>query len=180
MIFLTEMFVKPYRGAMLQLIIALSILVSLVSSAIDKDVVHTQMQSFDDNTIESHKTMDCGSIASNVTGIIIKNPHYPEPTYTKSICETVIERAHPSIKKLSIKFKQLELYRSTFDGQCLHDRFAVYTDLNAAMTPVLCGNQTGKVVTIPFSPPLTSLIVSITTSDLDHDRIWIIKMEQEP
>lgn len=173
------MSVKPYRDVMLRLIFILLTLISLTSSAKDSDIVQTRVQSFDDNTIGSHKVMECGTIASNVTHIILKNPHYPEPTYTRSICETVIERADPSIKKLNIKFNQLELYRSTFDGQCLHDRFAVYTDLNAAMTPVLCGNQTGKTITIPFSPTQTSLIVSITTSDLDHDRNWIVKMEQE-
>lgn len=126
-----------------------------------------------------HKLVDCGTIASNHTRLIVKNPHHPEPTFVKAICETVIERSHPRVDKLTIKFKQLELYRPNYDGSCMHDRFAVYTDLNIAVTPVICGNQTGKIVTIPFRPPQTSLIVSITTSDLDHDRAWVLEIEQE-
>lgn len=121
----------------------------------------------------------CGTIVSkNHTKIILKNPHYPEPTYVKAICEMVIERANQAIHKLDITFKQLELYRSSFDGDCIHDRFGVYTDLNAAVTPTLCGNQTGKSISIPFEAPHTSLVVSITTSDLDHDRIWHLEIEQ--
>lgn len=126
-----------------------------------------------------HKLIGCGTIASNHTHFIVKNPHHPEPTYVKAICETVIERSLPTVNKLTIKFKQLELYRPNYDGACLHDRFAVYTDLNVAVTPIMCGNQTGNSVTVPFTPPQTSLIVSITTSDLDHDRAWVLEIEQE-
>lgn len=127
-----------------------------------------------------HRHIACGTIASNHTHLIIKNPHYPEPTYAKAICETVIERSSKiTVDRLNIKFKQLELYRPNYDGTCLHDRFAVYTDLNVAVTPVLCGNQTGQMLSIPFLAPLTSLIISITTSDLDHDRAWVLEIEQQ-
>lgn len=132
-----------------------------------------------DNSIENHKHIVCGTIASNHTHLLIKNPHYPEPTYIKAICETVIERSsETSVDRLNIKFKQLELYRPSYDGTCLHDRFAVYTDLNVAVSPILCGNQTGQSISIPFLPPLTNLIISITTSDLDHDRAWLLEIEQ--
>lgn len=127
----------------------------------------------------SHRHIDCGTIVTNHSHIIIKNPHYPEPTYAKAICETVIERTRQTVTRLSIRFKQLELYRPNFDGSCLHDRFAVYTDLNVAISPVLCGNQTGQSLTVPFMPPLTSLVISVTTSDLDHDRAWVLEIEQE-
>lgn len=140
----------------------------------------TIQNSFEDNTIDgSPQYVACGTIATNFTTILVRNPHHPEPTFTKSICETVIERLDPTINKLSIRFKQLELYRPTSDGQCIHDRFAIYTDLNAVVTPVICGNHTGEVITIPFLLPHTSLIVSVTTSDLDHDRFWAIEIEQE-
>lgn len=171
---------KLYKDfVVLPLFVILPTLVSLAISASDSDIAQASTNQMDDNSIESHKMMDCGTTASNITHVVLKNPNYPQPTYTRSICETVIERAGPSIKKLKLLFKQLELYRSTVDGQCMHDRFAVYTDLNTAMTPVLCGNQTGRTFSIPFSPSLTSLIVSITTSDLDHDRNWIVQIEQE-
>lgn len=171
---------KLYKDVVaLPLFIILPALVSLAISVSDSDIVQTQTNLMDDNTIESHKMMDCGTTASNTTRVVLKNPNYPEPTYTGSVCETVIERVDPSIKKLKFIFKQLELYRPTVDGQCMHDRFAVYTDLNTALTPILCGNQTGRSFSIPFSPSLTSLIVSITTSDLDHDRNWILQIEQE-
>lgn len=124
------------------------------------------------------KNVACGTIATNLTSILVKNPHHPEPTYDKSICETVIERIDPSVNKLSIRFKQLELYRSTVDGECIQDRFAIYTDLNVPVTPVICGNQTGRTISIPFKPPHSSLIISVTTSDLDHDRSWAIEVEQ--
>ena len=121
----------------------------------------------------------CGSIvAKNHTQIVLKNPHHPDPTYVKAICEAVIERSNPSIKKLGVKFRQLELYRSNFDGSCVNDRFAIYTDLNAPLTPIICGNQTGQSVLVPFELPHASLIVSITTSDLNHDRIWHLDIEQ--
>lgn len=126
-----------------------------------------------------YQLIDCGTMGSNHTHLIVKNPHHPEPTYVKAICETVIERSHPSVNKLTIKFKRLELYRPNYDGSCLQDRFAVYTDLNVAVSPVLCGNQTGKMVSVPFKAPQTSLIVSVTTSDLDHDRAWVLEIEQE-
>jgi hypothetical protein len=133
-----------------------------------------------DQTIEAkHRHVACGTIASNHTHLIIKNPHYPKPTYVKAICETVIERSSEvTVDRLDIRFKQLELYRPNYDGTCLHDRFAVYTDLNVAVSPILCGNQTGQTISIPFLPPLTSLIISITTSDLDHDRAWLLEIEQ--
>lgn len=172
------MSVKFYRNVLIQLVVVLVASVSLISSSNDTDVVSTQTIPVDDNKIESHQHMACGSIATNITSVVLKNPQYPEPTYTKSICETVIERTDPSITKLTVKFKRLELYRSTIDGQCLHDRFAVYTDLNAPVTPVVCGNQTGKTISVPFFLPLTSLVVSITTSDLDHDRTWEVEIEQ--
>lgn len=127
----------------------------------------------------SYQHVACGTIASNLTNILVKNPHHPEPTYVKAICETVVERSNPSIKKLSIKFKQFELYRPNFDGTCLHDRFGVYNDLNVAVTPIICGNYTGKSLSVPFISPHTSLIVSITTSDLDHDRFWVLEIEQD-
>lgn len=135
----------------------------------------------EENTIDTtlHQHVDCGTIATNVTNLLVKNPNHPEPTYTKVICEIVVERASSSINKLIIKFDRLELYRPTIDGQCLHDRFAVYTDLNSPVTPVICGNNTGKTITVPFVLPHTSLIVSVTTSDLDHDRSWSIDIEQQ-
>lgn len=134
-----------------------------------------------DNTVAGykHKHVDCGTIVTNITHILVKNPHYPSPTFTKTICETVVERANPSITKLKVYLKQLELYRPTIDGQCNHDRFSIYTDLNAPLTPIVCGNHTGKTISIPFVQPQTSLIVSITTSDLDHDRNWAVEVEQE-
>lgn len=155
-------------------------LIRPMSSLID------QTNDYADNSIEQdlvreskHRHIACGTIASNHTHLIIKNPHYPEPTYAKAICETVVERSNGlTVDRLNIKFKQLELYRPNYDGTCLHDRFAVYTDLNVALTPVLCGNQTGQTLSIPFLPPLTSLIISITTSDLDHDRAWVLEIEQ--
>lgn len=120
----------------------------------------------------------CGTIATNTTHILVKNPSHPEPVYMKSICETVVEKANPSINKLSLNFKQLELYRPTIDGSCMHDRFAVYTDLNAPLSPIMCGNHTGQSITVPF-PVQTSVIVSIITSDLDHDRFWVIEIQQK-
>lgn len=134
--------------------------------------------SIEHDELETHKHIDCGTFATNLTNILVKNPHYPNPTYSKSICETVIERADPTISRLEINFKQLELYRPTSDGRCMHDRFAVYTDLNAPVSPVLCGNHTSTNLTVPFRGPIASLIVSITTSDLDHDRWWLVEIEQ--
>lgn len=134
-----------------------------------------------DNTVESHlhKHVACGTVGTNITHLAVKNPHHPDPTYSKTICETVVERASSSIIRLKINFKQLELYRPTTDGHCLHDKFAVYTDLNAPVTPIVCGNHTGKTISVPFLPSQTSLIISITTSDLDHDRNWHVEIEQE-
>lgn len=130
-----------------------------------------------DFTVKHHHA-PCGTIVTNATHILVKNPNHPEPIYTKSICETVIERANPSVNKITVNFKQLELYRPMVDGTCLQDRFALFTDLNANISPILCGNHTGKTITIPF-PVQTSLIASITTSDLDHDRSWAIEIQQE-
>jgi len=144
-------------------------------------IPQTNSNSHHQHSNNQHYLAACGTIASNNhTKIILKNPHHPEPTYVRAICETVIERSNESIRALNISFNQLDLYRSNYDGTCMHDRFGVYTDLNAAITPILCGNQTGKSLTIPFEPPHTSLIVSITTSDLDHDRIWDLRIEQLP
>lgn len=135
--------------------------------------------SVDENTIDTHRTVDCGSIVSNMSHILIKNPHHPEPTYTKSICETVIVRASPSVNQLSIKFRQFELYRSSYHGECLHDRFAIYSDLNELVAPTICGSHTGETLKVPFLSNRTSLILSITTSDLDHDRFWSIEITQD-
>lgn len=132
-----------------------------------------------DNNREHHNHVPCGTFASNLTRIVVKNPHHPEPTYTKAICETVIERANPMVKGLRINFRKLELYRPNYDGSCSHDRFGVYNDLNVAVHPIICGTQTGRNISVPFVSPQTSLIVSITTSDLDHDRHWILEIEQE-
>lgn len=131
-----------------------------------------------DNSIKSQRHIACGTIVTNVTSILVHNPHHPEPTFTKVICEIVVEKADRSVNKLNIRFKHLELYRANMDGQCLHDKFAVYTDLNAPMSPILCGSQTGKTLSIPFLPNQGCLIVSIITSDLDHDRSWSIEIEQ--
>lgn len=134
-----------------------------------------------DNSIgapQGHKHVNCGEIVSNSTHLLIRNPHHPEATYSKTICEIVIERAGAQVKQLKLTLKRLELYRPTLDGVCLHDRFAVFTDLNLALTPIMCGNLSGKVISIPFELPHTSLIVSIGTSDLDHDRFWTIEAEQ--
>lgn len=128
--------------------------------------------------LETRQSLSCGTTASNLTSFVVKNPNYPQPTYIKAFCETVVERVDPNVSKLNIKFRQLELYRSNYDGTCLHDRFAVYTDLNLAVTPIICGNQTGKNITVPFMKHQTSLIVSIVTSDLDHDRLWVLEIEQ--
>lgn len=131
-----------------------------------------------DNNIKSQQHIACGTIVTNVTNILVRNPHHPEPTFTKVICEIVIEKADRSVNKLDIKFKHLELYRPNMDGLCQHDKFAVYTDLNAPMSPILCGSQTGKMISVPFLPNQACLIVSIITSDLDHDRSWTIEIEQ--
>lgn len=131
------------------------------------------------NSIENHQLVDCGSIVSNITNVLVNNPQHPEPTYTGSICETVIERASSSVDQLSIKFRQLELYRPSYDGECLHDRFAIYTALNVAVTPVICGIHNGETIRVPFGMNQTSLILSIITSDLDHDRLWSIEVSQE-
>lgn len=147
---------------------------------------YNNINNYNDNSIEQlsspypmHKHIACGTISSNYTHVIVKNPHHPEPTYVRAICETVVERSSMSINKLTIKFKELELYRPNYDGSCMHDRFAVYTDLNIPVIPSMCGNLTGQSVSIPFAPSQTSLIVSITTSDLDHDRSWVLEIEQE-
>lgn len=132
-----------------------------------------------DNLAKTPQRVACGSIVSNLTSVYLQNPHHPGPTYSKIICELVIERADPSVSRLVIRFRHLDLYRSNMDGQCLHDRFGVYTDLNAPMTPILCGNQTGKSISVPFLPARGCLIVSVITSDLDHDRSWTIEIEQE-
>lgn len=141
---------------------------------------------YNDNSIDQqtsssypmHKHIACGTISSNYTHVVVKNPHHPEPTYVRAICETVVERSSMSVSKLTINFKELELYRPNYDGSCIHDRFAVYTDLNIPVIPNMCGNLTGQTVSIPFAPSQTSLIVSITTSDLDHDRSWVLEIEQ--
>lgn len=132
-----------------------------------------------DNLAKKPQRVACGTIVSNLTSVYLQNPHHPRPTYSKLICELVIERADPSVSRLVVRFKHLDLYRSNMDGQCLHDRFGVFTDLNAPMTPILCGNQTGKSVSVPFLPAQGCLIVSVITSDLDHDRSWTIEIEQE-
>lgn len=130
------------------------------------------------NDIDSHRSVDCGSIVVNLTSILISNPGYPDPTYTKSICETVVTRANPSIKHLNIKFRQLELYRPTFEGDCLHDRFGVYTDLSTLVGNAICGEHSGESIKVPFNNN-HSLVLSIMTSDIDHDRIWSIQVNQE-
>lgn len=126
-----------------------------------------------------YREADCGTIISDVTSLVIKNPQYPEPIYTRSICEIVIERSNSSITKLAIKLKKLELFMPTMDGECHQDRFAVYTDLNVAVTPVLCGNHTGETMSVAFAPKQTSLVLSIITSETDHDRFWVIEVDQE-
>lgn len=129
-------------------------------------------------TQQVYKHIACGTMVNNATSILITNPHHPEPTYVNTVCETVIERANATITKLRIQFRKLELYRPHSDGKCQHDRFAVYSDLNAALTPVLCGDLTGKTVEVPFSKPDMSLIISVSTSDLDHDRYWELAVDQ--
>ena len=141
------------------------------------DITLPLTSSIQDNTIATHRDVGCGTIVSNVTHVLFKNAQHPEPTYTKAICEIVIQRANPSISKLSLNFKRLELYRAKSDGQCVHDRFAVFTDLNSPVSPIICGNYSNKTLTIPFNPQ--SLIVSVTTSDLDHDRWWTVEIKQE-
>lgn len=162
------------------------ILLPLVASilSINNDTISLvktmdQQNQVEDNTIDTQQQVNCGTISSNTSTILLKNPHHPEPTYVKSICEVVIDRANPSISKLIVRFKHLELYRPNSDGICVHDRFAIYTDLDVAITPVICGNHSGESLSLPFELPLTSLIVSITTSDLDHDRLWVVEIKQE-
>lgn len=142
----------------------------------DNSIESNQVSSY--NASQSYEHVPCGTLSTNSSKILVNNPNYPETIYTKTICETVIERSDPTIKRLIIRLKQLELYRPNFNGQCLQDRFAIYTDLNALLTPVMCGNNTGKTITILF-PLHTSVIISVTTSDLDHDRSWSIEIEQE-
>lgn len=131
-----------------------------------------------ENTIDSHRYVDCGSIVVNLTSILITNPNYPNPTYTKSICETVVERANPSIKEMNIKFRQFELYRPNYEGACIHDRFGIYTDLNTLIGNAICGDRSGETIKVPFNNN-HSLILSIMTSDIDHDRFWSIQVSQE-
>lgn len=164
--------------------VAVSSLFGLITSAADQNLERNSSNvtiSSSQNQIgkaDGFRRVACGSSATNLTHVAVKNPQYPEAIYTKAICEAIIERVDPSIHELNIKFKQLELYRPTFDGQCLHDRFAIYTDLNAIVGPVLCGNQTGRSISIPFVKQHSNLIVSVMTSDLDHDRTWHIEIEQ--
>lgn len=132
-----------------------------------------------EDIVVSPKSVDCGSIVANLTSITIRNPNHPEPNYTKGICETVIERANSSISHLSVKLDQFELFGESFDGTCVHDRFAIYTDLNIPVSPVLCGNHNGRKFKIQFHNNETSLILSIITSELDHDRFWSIQVDQE-
>lgn len=129
-------------------------------------------------TQQVYKHVACGTMVNNATSILVTNPHHPEPTYVNTICETVIERANATVAKLRIGFKKLELYRPHSDGQCQHDRFAVYSDLNVPITPVLCGDLTGRTIEVPFPEPEMSLILSVTTSDLDHDRYWELVVDQ--
>lgn len=183
------------RRLVLVLILTVHLLTLLTVSATINDhlsVLDDNLSANSENSIErdfnpilqlaptaSHQHFACGTIARNKTHISLKNPHHPEPTYVKAICEIVIERFDKSIKNINIKFKQFELYRPTYDGTCLHDRFAVYTDLNMAVTPIICGNHTGKNISIPFLPAQTSLIISVSTSDLDYDRSWVLDIEQK-
>lgn len=133
----------------------------------------------DNFLLQNSQRVDCGSIVTKIPNILVNNPNYPEPTYTKSICETVIERFNSSISHLNVKFRQLELYRPTYEGDCLHDRFVIYTDTDVAMTPILCGIHNGETIQVPFAINQTNLILSIVTSDLDHDRFWSIEINQE-
>lgn len=160
----------------------LAIVISSISASTQLDdfkLTNPTDVDLSENTIDNHRFVECGSIVVNLTSIIINNPNYPEPTYTKSICETVIERANPSIKQLNIKFRQLELYRPTYDGVCIHDRFGVYTDLNNLINDHICGNHDGRTIIIPFPKNQHNLILSIMTSDIDHDRFWSIQVNQE-
>jgi len=174
--------VELVAGRMLLSCTSLMVLIAAMFTFCPKPSNHVLAQSRNLNSVSDEpgelNYVTCGTIVNN-TNVLVKNPHHPEPTYTKTICETVIERADSSINKLNVIFKQLELYRPTIDGQCLQDRFAVYTDLNAVVTPVICGNHTGETISLPFLPPQTSLIISITTSDLDHDRLWVVEVGQE-
>lgn len=165
-------------------IILLPLMNTILSSSTNNDTISLsnamdQQNQLDDDTIDTQQQVNCGTISSNTSTILLKNPNHPEPTYAKSICEVVIERATPTISKLLVKFRQLELYRPNTDGQCLHDRFAIYTDLDVPVAPVICGNHNGGNLSLPFEKALATLIVSVTTSDLDHDRLWVIEIKQE-
>lgn len=164
------------------LMMVLSIILgSLVSTSLEQNGTSTTTSNLEQSDLmdgQGYRLIPCGSTAVNMTQIAVMNPQHPEAIYHRAICEAVIERIDPSINELSIRFKKLELYRPTYDGQCLQDRFAIYTDLNAIIGPVLCGNQTGRIISIPFVKQHTNLVVSVMTSDLDHDRTWHIEIEQ--
>lgn len=128
---------------------------------------------------DSFKKVECGSMSTKEARFTLINPEHPDSTYGKLICETVVEHSNPKVTKLSLKLRKLQLYRPTMDGDCLQDKFAVFTDLNRAVTPVICGNRTGDTIVVPFQESQKNLIVSIMTSDLDHDRYWIIDVEQQ-
>lgn len=133
-----------------------------------------------DNSISTvpYEYVDCGTFSTNAIRFSLKNPQHPEPNYGKVICETVIEHSSSKIKTLKLHLKQLNLYRSMASGECHHDKFAVFTDLNHAVSPVMCGNKTGETIMIPFDSSRKYLILSVITSNLDHDRQWVIEAEQ--
>lgn len=172
-----------WLGCLILLLVALAAIPRLpacLSQYTDNNGDPAYENSIDKEPIQQvYKQVACGTIVNNITSILVTNPHHPEPTYVNSICETVIERANRTVTKLRIDFRKLELYRPNSEGQCRHDRFAVYTDLNVPITPILCGDLTGKMLIIPFPKRHMSLILSVTTSDLDHDRFWEIAVDQQ-
>lgn len=140
------------------------------------EFLHTERQA--NNMTNDLLPVQCGTLSTNALHFSVSNPEHPDPTYRKVICETVIEHARPDITKLIIKLNQLNLYRPSYEGQCMHDKFSIFTDLNQAVIPVLCGNRSGETIEIPFLADQKYLIISVMTSNLDHDRIWHIEVIQ--
>lgn len=169
----------------------LCLIAKLICSLVQSQLVDSNSIEFDsittttwaDKNLSENKEIDylpidCGTLSTNAIKFTISNPDAPEPTYGRLICEIVVQHSRPNVSKLSLKLRQMLLYRPTMDGQCLQDKFAVFTDLNRAVTPIMCGNKTGETIIVPFDASLEHLIVSIITSDLDHDRNWFIEVEQ--
>lgn len=127
------------------------------------------------------KQTKCGSIISKEQGslgstIYLQNDAYPKPVKKVAICEIVIERSSSNVNQLMIEFDKLELYKPTVMGECLHDHFRVYNDLNAPLSPKLCGNNTEQHLYLDFKEK--NLILSIKTSALGYSRYWSLRVTQ--